>query len=302
MLFKNISLLKLLPLFCVASLSFNASAGPEFWNTPHEMSAPLTPSRILTDESINFQPGINLYPEGAKLTDLFGTKGNQLCAPTAITNAINFLKYKRNPAFPNLARIPDMDNDGVEDTYRDQIRYFFQTCQTDREAGTYYQQAIGCMKDFMTVSGYKPWAYIIGPHAQEAPPGYDISSVKVPLAVDYIRYYVGNQAAVIMGVGWYKLNTATNIYERIGGHFFNIYGYDYDLAWQQDKVIIKSVNSWIDYTGRSAENMYDDVVMTKITNPANYPDGLAYTLSGPGFTFNDFKAVAEDIFVMLPFP
>lgn len=295
-------MLKIFVLISLVIASLNTKAAPEFWNTSHELSAPFAPLTILTDESINFQPGINLHPEGAKLTDLFGSKGNQLCAPTAITNAINFLKYKRNPAFPNLARIADMDNDGVEDTYGDQIRYFFQTCQTDREAGTYYQQAIGCMKDFMTVSGYKPWAYIIGPHAQEAPPGYDISSVKVPLAVDYIRYYVANQAAVLMGVGWYKFNNATNMFERVGGHFFNIYGYDYDLAWQQDKVILKAVNSWIDYTGRSAQNMYDNVAMNKITDTSNYPDGLAYTLSGPGFDFTEFKAVAEDIFVMLPIP
>ena len=150
-------------------------AAPQFWNTLNEGQTLQTIATQETyDESINFQPGLNLYNESAQLTDLFGTKGSQLCAPNSITHAVTFLKYARNPAFPKLMTAPDMDNDGSADTYKDKIRYFFQNCQTDREVGTYYHQAITCMKDYVAESGYTSFTFMIGPHAKDAPIGYQI--------------------------------------------------------------------------------------------------------------------------------
>lgn len=279
----------------------NSYSAPQFWNSEVE---PTYTSELklfeVYDESVNFQPGLNLYPEAGTLTDLFGTKGSQLCAPVAITHAFNFLKNSRQPNFPQLASVPDLDQDGTSDSYRDQIRHFFNICGTDREEGTRYQETIGCMKSFIENSGYNSWAYIIGPHARYASPGNDLSAFQRAIAIDHIRYYVGSQAAVIMGVGWYVFNSTTQMWERSGGHFFNIYGYDFNASWANEKVVLKAVNSWIDYTGRDQASMYDDVVMTHVTG-AQYPSQIEFELSGPGFTFNGYKALAEDIFVMLPY-
>lgn len=288
----------ILALFFISSVS----AAPQFWNSPSEGKSKSKISLEETfDESVNFQPGLNLYNDAAQLTDLFGTKGSQLCAPNSITHAVTFLKYSRNPNFANLMSAPDMDQDGTADTYKDKIRYFFQACQTDRENGTYYQQAIECMKKYVSDSGYTSFTFMIGPHSKEAPAGYRIEDVKRTITTSDLRYYVANQVPVIMGIGWYKFNTTTQTYERTGGHFFNIYGYDYNAAFGDDKMILKVVNSWINYTGRERANMFDDVTMTRVTGlPTYYPDQVVYELSGPGFIFNEYKALVEDLFIMFP--
>lgn len=291
-------LLRILLLSVISTSSF---AAPEFWNKLSEGKVSVAKSVENYDESFNFQPGLNLYNEAAALTDLFGTKGSQLCAPNSITHAVTFLRYARNPSFPNLMSVPDMDNDGYADSYKDKIRYFFQVCQTDREVGTYYHQAITCMKDYVAQSGYTSFTFMIGPHAKEAPIGYQIEDVRRTITTNDLRYYLSNQIPVIMAIGWYKFNNATQTYERDGGHFFNLYGYDYNAAFGDNKMILKVVNSWINYTGRARENMYDDVTMTRVTGlPTYYPDSVVFELEGPGFTFTGMKALVEDLFIMYP--
>jgi hypothetical protein len=45
----------------------------------------------------------------------------------------------------------------------------------------------------------------------------------------------------------------------------------------QDQVILKAVNSLVDYSNRSTDQMFDDVTMSKIRNLEKYPVGVAYT-------------------------
>lgn len=288
----------LLALFFISSVS----AAPQFWNSPSEgkVKSQIKLDEVY-DESVNFQPGLNLYNEAAQLTDLFGTKGSQLCAPNSITHAVTYLKYARNPGFPNLKTVPDMDSDGTAGSYKDMIRYFFQVCETDREVGTYYHQAIGCMKNYVAESGYNSFTFMIGPHSKEAPAGYRIEDVRRAVTTNDLRYYLAYQYPVIMGIGWYTFNTTTQTYERNGGHFFNIYGYDYNASFGDNKMILKVVNSWINYTGRERVNMFDDVTMTRVTGlPTYYPESVVFELEGPGFTFNQTKALVEDLFIMIP--
>jgi hypothetical protein len=253
------------------------------------------------DSTVNFQPGLNLYPEVATLTDLFGPSGSELCAPVAITHAFNFLKWGRNPAFSHLATVPDLDQDGVANSYRDQVRYFFESCKTDRATGTGYFNALDCMGDFIRVSNYTSWNYMLGPDAQVAPPGYGMPDVKHAVAIPDLMYYVKNGAAVIMTAGWYKLNAATNKYERAGGHFFNVYGFDYMNAWGDTQLIIKTVNSLVDYSGRDRTQMFDNVSMVNVANDPQIPtDWTHYELTGAGLNFPGYKTLVEDILVMLP--
>lgn len=257
---------------------------------------------VAYDESINFQPGINLYNESAKLTDLFGVNGNQLCAPNAITHAMNFLKLHRKPNFGSLMSVSDLDQDGRSNTYQDQIRYFFQACQTNPDVGTYVHQAIDCMDTFVSQSGYGSFTFMIGAHSKSSVPGHSNDQLKRAVTTNDLRYYLSNQAGVIMTVGWYKFNVNEQKYVRDGGHFFNLYGYDFDAAWGNEKIILKVVNSWINYTGRNSADMFDDVAMNKVTGPEfYYPANIQFELTGPGFTFTESKALVEDIFIIFPF-
>ncbi|MBC7420252.1 MAG: hypothetical protein H7328_05940 [Bdellovibrio sp.] len=249
------------------------------------------------DEAINFQPGLNLYPV-AQLKDLFGTNGSELCAPIAMTHGFTYLRYAAG--FKQLAPVLDLDNDGVSDSYQDKIRYFFQTCQTDKQGGTRYSMALACMKAYIQTSGYKPYSYMVGPHSVEAQPGLPLQTTQHVLNITDFRTYVGNKLMVVMGLGWYEFNSVSNTYSRVGGHFVNIYGYDYNHAWGEQQMILKVVNSWIDYSGRAPASMFDNVAMTHVpSDGTTYPSEVAFELKGVGFQFSQ-RAFVEDLFVALP--
>jgi len=305
--------MKIFKQFLVSAILVNSlpafAQAPEFWNKKGE-NFYLSPSKLFGlkefswtsleqfDESLNFQPQLNLYNEASQLSDLFGTRGSQLCAPVSLTHGFTYLRYPLG--FSKLLPVGDLDNDGHSDSYRDKMRYFFNTCNTDKEIGTYYSQAIRCMKDYVQASGYKPYVYMIGPHSPEAPEGYPIETNRHVLSVNDLRAYVGNRLMVVMGIGWYTYNAATGVYTREGGHFFNVYGYDYNQAWDQERIVLKVVNSWSNYSDRHPSEYFDNVTMTKLPNDGTtYPQETAYELRGPGFDFTQ-RAFVEDIFVALP--
>lgn len=259
-------------------------------------------SAFAYDDATFFVPPVTLSGIDNQLPDLIGTQGSQLCAPVALTHAFEFLKNHRRPNFPALNPIADVDGDGVQDTYKDRVRYFFTICNTDKQIGTRYRATIACMRQYMSHSVYEPWAYMIGPHAIEAPAGYPIESVQHVLNLNEIRYYVKNQAAVLMGIGWYKINPANGLYERAAGHFFNLYGYEHNTAWGEQQMNLSVVNSWMDYRTRPANQNFDRILIRKIqaANPASVPGETAFELVGEGFNFPDYRAFVEDIFVAFP--
>lgn len=259
-------------------------------------SSPLSEPK--TFESINFQPGLNLYQEEARLTDLIGQNGNQLCAPVAITHGFTYLKYQAG--FSRLAPLPDMDEDGVADTYGDKIRYFFRSCQTDRNTGTAYRKAIACMKDYVLKSGYSAYAYLVGPHSIEAPPGQPIQATQHVLRMKDFRLFLSKRLLVLMAVGWYSYNPTTQRYIRESGHIVNVYGYDYSPAWGEQQMTLKVVNSWMNYDNRPRHRMYDEVAMKPLPRDGTvYPGDVALELRGPGFNFTR-RAFVEDLFIVQP--
>lgn len=250
------------------------------------------------DEQVNYQPGFSLWNDAAQLTDLYGTHGSQLCAPIAITHGMQYLRS--NAGFRSLASVKDVDGDGTADTYKDRIRYFFGTCGTDREIGTHYHEAQACMASYIQQSGYKPWVYIVGPHAINAPAGTPLQTMQHVLTINDVRNYVKQKTMVLMGVGWYNYNPTTRTYTRIGGHFFNVYGYNYDNAWGESQIQLQAVNSLQNYTGRLPGLMYDTLQMTAVPNDGTtYPAEARFVLTGPGFNFVQ-KTLVEDIFVVWP--
>jgi hypothetical protein len=216
----------------------------------------------------------------------------------------HFLKAARTPGFPGLATMPDMDRDGTADTFKDRIRYFFQSCGTDREEGTHYRALTACMRQYLRDSRHGDWAYTVGPHAVEAPAGTPLADMQRLVHVDHLRYYVSNAVGVIMGIGWYAYDPVSRSYRREGGHFFVVYGYDFNHAWGNSRLTLKVSNNWVDYSGRARDQMFDHVEMTAHpTGDGNvYPAETAFRLQGTGFDFASYTAFVEDIFVAAPVP
>jgi hypothetical protein len=141
---------------------------------------------------------------------------------------------------------------------------------------------------------------MVGAHAATSPPGVPLPTMKHTVNIQDIRTYVGHRLMVVAGIGWYEFNAPTNSYTRVGGHFVDFYGYDYSLAWGDSQMVLKVVNSWVDYTGRDRTLMFDDVQLTKVpADGTRYPAEIAYELKGQGFNFPQ-RAFLEDLFVALP--
>lgn len=250
------------------------------------------------DESVNFQPGLNLFGEASQLTDLVSAHGSQLCAPIAMVHGMHYLRDV--VGFASLLPVGDQGGDGVADTYKDRIRYFFKTCGTDINQGTHYHEAQACMTSYVQQAGYKAWSYIVGPHAINTPPGTPLSTVQHVVTVNDVHTYLKQKLMVIMGVGWYDYNPATRTYTRIGGHFFNLYGYDYNSAWGEGRITLKAVNSLVDYSSRLPGLMFDSLEMTaKPLDGTTYPSETNFVITGPGFNFVQ-KTLVEDLFVVWP--
>lgn len=255
------------------------------------------------DESYNFAPPEILSGIESELSDLVGKNGSQLCAPVALAHVFEFLRFHRGAVFSGLGAIADVDGDGETDTPLDRVRYFYHACDTDKHIGTRYRSVVDCMREYISHSNYQSWAFMVGPHAIEAPAGYPLTSVQHVLRIQDLRYYVSRQAAVIMGVGWYRYNPRSKKYERTGGHFINVYGYNHNKSWGEDQIQLISVNSWVDYRDRPPGNNFDRIRMRKIQvpqGPESIPQDTAFELSGPGFNFPHHRAFAEDIFVAFP--
>jgi hypothetical protein len=298
----------LVVLSAFAWTALSASAAPKFWNglDPDDVSARASrtfetdvPASAVHDESTHYAPGIDLYAVGATLTDLYGRNGNQLCGPMAITNGMNYLK--QSAGFAKLATVGDLDGDGTANSYADQIRYFFAACGTDPNDGTRYQQLEGCMRAYVEASGYNAFVYMIGPHAVHAPAGTSLETMRAALTVDSLRYYVSNRVMLVIGLGWYDYQAATNTYTRTGGHFVDVYGYDYDREWGADRIQLDIVNNWVDYRDRARDQVFDSVRMSRLPDDGTiYPDTTRFELKGTGFEFAS-RAFVEDIFVVYPY-
>lgn len=249
------------------------------------------------EESVNFAPPIVLSGIEAQLRDLVGSAGSQLCAPIALAHGFQILKNLRARLNPGPAAIPDLDGDGFPDTAKDRIRHFFTDCETDKRSGTRYHAVVACMQRYLNHSAT---ARMVGPHAADA--ARDARGLRSPLRLSDIREPLRKKALVLMGIGWYRRNPATGVYEREGGHFVNLYGYDYDRNSGDEMMTLIVVNSWVDYRNRAPERAYDRVQIRRIERGQRdfVPREIAYELTGEGFQFADIKAFAEDIFVALP--
>jgi hypothetical protein len=205
---------------------------------------------------------------------------------------------KETVGFHSLSPVKDLDSNRAPDTFKDRIRYFYGKCGTDKERGTHYHQTQTCMADYVRQSGYKPWVYIVGPHAINSPPSVPLSYMRHALMANDVRNYVKQRLMVIMAVGWYEFDPATKTYKRIGGHFFNVYGYNWEKAWGDSKLELVAVNSLQNYAASSAP--FDLVQMTAVpADGTTYPSETKYVLTGPGFAFTQ-KTLVEDLFIVWP--
>jgi hypothetical protein len=149
----------------------------------------------------------------------FAKSGSQFCAPTAVSNALMWLaengyedlRPEGSAKKAQIAMIKALSGSGY--------------MKTSPSIGTDVSQVLTGVEAYVTEAGYStselsyagwrpaPMDYVSG----ESP---DLEAIKVAVADD--------QSAVWLNVGWYTYDEESGEYERYGGHWVTVVGYDQD--------------------------------------------------------------------------
>lgn len=174
----------------------------------------------------------NIYQLDQRYADLFGDNGSsQLCGPAAMSNAMIYLKFHHTPRFPTILQSKTTNSSTLEDY----VRTLFKMCNTDRNEGTRLFSLTDCAKASLADGGYETTnTFVRGMHSN-----FDSHRVAVTpnelVAVSQNTWEPGDSTfesdrAVILLFGWYKVIFDGNLqkwrYEREGGHFVTLAGYD----------------------------------------------------------------------------
>ena len=134
--------------------------------------------------------------------------GQQFCAPAAVSNSLVWLdarKVDQKSLVTLLASTGYMDTDLKIGTGTSELLY-----GVDR----YVNERLGGYKTLE----YQGW--------RKHPERYSGDS-SVP-TLSFMKRGVGGGAAAWINIGWYRVNRFTKEYERIGGHWVTLVGYDFD--------------------------------------------------------------------------
>lgn len=134
--------------------------------------------------------------------------GRQFCAPAAVSNSLAWLLPQRT----NQKRlVVQLASEGYMNT---SLKNGTGTSGVLRGVSRYAQETFG---GYRTLS-YQGWRKHLSSFS---------TGVRVP-TLPFIGRGVGKRSAAWLNVGWYKVNRTSGEYERIGGHWVTLVGYDFD--------------------------------------------------------------------------
>ncbi len=224
------------------------------------------------DESINFAPPFPAWQLDPRLNDLFVRDGNgetqcELCWPTVMASAMAYFKYWSTPPISMLPLVADPRTAD----FTNQIREFAKLSGTDPNTGTHPDQEAAAVRSYLESAGIaNPWVHVIGPYAETYDPPPDEGTneyIRAPELKD-VRDGIQAHEGVVMD---------------IGGHVLWVVGYDYNVAWGDDHILLKIVNPLIDYSGRPIDSRWDPFTMTKIQPGQFSPPVTKYAIQGAPF-------------------
>lgn len=144
-------------------------------------------------------------------TDVRGAEfgnGQQFCAPAAVSNSLIWLSGARSDQKHLVALLASADYMNTD------LRIGTGSSELLRGVDRYVAEHFG---DYRTLS-YQGW--------RRHPAQYS-TGIKVP-ELRFILRGATMRSAAWINVGWYRVNTSTREYERVGGHWVTLTGFDLD--------------------------------------------------------------------------
>lgn len=132
--------------------------------------------------------------------------GQQFCAPAAVSNSLLWLSSEQVDQKHLVTKL-------ASDQYMN----------TDLKIGTGTSELLRGVDRYVKekYGGYKTLHY----QGWRKHPGDYSTSIRVP-TIEFITRGVQSRSAAWINVGWYKINASNKAYERIGGHWVTLVGYD----------------------------------------------------------------------------
>lgn len=279
-------------------LTAQASADPV--NLPIDLTVPMSPQptgdAYVFDESVSFAPNFAIDQKAPALSDLFGTDGSMLCFPTSLAEALIYLEAYHQPkvALP----LPGLSADKSSIDPNALVRALATACHTDLQTGTAPVDGLQCLLDLQKQAGVSAGATtLIDPF--KAVPNLPLQTRDV--TVSDLRAALTAGHPVILEVGWFKLDPATQTLVRHGGHYVGVYGYNYNKSWGEEQIQLKVINPLSDY-GTKREAFWNTITMARISRHAGitYPAHRTYTVSGSQFGGLNSRALVGEILVVGP--
>lgn len=149
----------------------------------------------------------------------FAKAGSQFCAPTAVSNSLMWLAENgyedlRPAGGAKKAQIAMIKQLSGSDYMK-----------TNPSIGTDVAQVLAGVEAYVTEAGYS-----ISELTYEGwrPVPAESSSGKYPNLDDIKATVADDQSAAWLNVGWYVYDEESEEYERVGGHWVTVVGYDHD--------------------------------------------------------------------------
>jgi len=261
-----------------------------FLNPAVTPANPFKPVHLLikplpTDKPVVHQV-VDFYQENKSYEDLFSKKGqSMLCGPASLANALVYLKHNRDPKFEKIAvkHADELKTNG------DYIPLLFKLCHTDREDGTSTAELGIGAKMLVAEGGYG--VAQIGEQGAWADEKKQVKSLTPELLKELC---VKPDKAVVLLFGWYGAGRDKNnelVYQRNGGHFVFLAGYD---ALQSDVFYVS--NPLVDYSPLYPLR-YSKLTLKRLAGNIEAPEHMEWftnDLVGGNF------AILENLLVVLP--
>ena len=225
------------------------------------------------------------------------THVSELCFPTAFANALIYLYHYHVPTFGSL-KLAGLSGDKTKVDPAQLVESLLVPCHTNLNTGTDLGDATTCIAQTLTKSGYQLGdAGVITLKTFAATPALPLQS-RAPTWAD-IRSAVDASEVVILEIGWYQFDSASSTWQRKGGHYVGVYGYDYMNAWGSSQAVLRVLNPEMKYDNDGQHRIDDRVTMVQPSG-TSYPPNAAFVLLGNGFSNPSKPGVVESVIHFVP--
>jgi hypothetical protein len=263
---------------------------PRFLNSAVTPANPFKPVHLLVKPLPSDKPvvhqAVDFYQDNQAYEDLFSKKGqSMLCGPASLANALVYLKHYRDPNFEKIAakHADKLKKNG------DYIPLLFKLCHTDRDDGTSTLELEVGARTLVAEGGYGVLKI-----QEQGAWAADKKLVKTLTPQALKELCLKPDKAVVLLFGWYGAGRDKNnklVYQRNGGHFVFLAGYD---ALQPEVFYVS--NPLVDYSPLYPLR-YSKLTLKRLAGNIEAPEHMEWfteDLVGGNF------AILENMLVVLP--